>query len=133
MFLLYHRKLQFGKKLFLVFLFAPEDFEDEEEEGEEDEEEEPEGADDNDFVDFRLNAFVFYIVNDVEDADGGSFVPWDGRIGGISWHDPGSFGIFFVGVDFFFGEKREDLESVRSLGVDVTFVCNGGATCNVAR
>ena len=57
MFLLYHRKLQFGKKLFLVFLFAPEDFEDEEEEGEDDEEEKPQRTDDDHLVHLALYAF----------------------------------------------------------------------------
>ena len=115
MFLLYHRKLQFGKKLFLVFLFAPEDFEDEEEDGEEDEEEKPEGADDDDFVDFAFDAFVFDVVDDVEDADAGGFFPYDFRYRCIAWHNPAFFRIFFISKNFFVGEERKDLEFVCSL------------------
>ena len=63
------------KKLFLVFLFTPEDFEDEEEEGEDDEEEEPERADDDHFIDFRFDALILNIVDDVEDTDGGGVFP----------------------------------------------------------
>ena len=111
------------------FFFPPEDFEDDEK----DKKEGPEGVDDDDFVDIAVYAFIFDVVDDVEDADVWGFFPGDGGIGGVSWHYPSGFRFFFIGVDFFFGEKREDLESVRSLGVNVTFVCNSGATGDVAR
>ena len=132
MFLLYNRKLQFGKKLFLVFLFGGEDAEDDEEDGEEDEEEEPERADDDDFVDFRLNAFVFDVIDDVEDAEAGSFRPGDAGVVGIAGHNPEGFGVFFVGEDFFVGEKWVDLEGLGGGGVNVAFVGDGRMASNVA-
>ena len=69
MFLLYHRKLQFGKKLFLVFLFGGEDAEDEEEEGEDDQEEKPKRADDDDFLNISIDPFKINIENHSKNPD----------------------------------------------------------------
>ena len=101
--------------LSLFFLLSPDDFEDCQEEGEDDEEEEPEGADDDDFVYLALDAFVFDVVNDVEDADAGGFFPYDFRYRCIAWHNPAFFRIFFISKNFFVGEERKDLEFVCSL------------------
>ena len=118
--------------LFFLFLLGGEDAEDEEEEGEDDEEEEPERADDDDFVHLAFYAFVFDIVDDVEDADAGGFAPGDAGVVGVAGHDPEGFGVFFVGEDFFVGEKWVDLEGLGGGGVNVTFVGDGRMASNIA-
>jgi len=116
---------------FVVFL-GGEDAEDEEEESKENEEEEPEGADDDDFVDFAFDALVFDVIDDVEDAEAGGFAPGDAGVVSVAGHDPESFGVFFVGEDFFVGEKRVDLERLSGGRVNVAFVGDGRMASNVA-
>lgn len=117
----------------LFFLLYAQDAEDDEEDGEEDEEEEPERANDDYFIYLALYAFVFYIIDDVEDADAGSFFPSDlGKVS-VAWHNPADFRVFFIGKNFFAGEERVNLEDLSVSGVDIAFIRDGGGTVNIAR
>ena len=115
------------------FLFGGEDAEDEEEEGEEDEEEEPEWADDDHLVHLALYAFVFDIVDDMEDADRWRVFP--SSIGNFScvWHDEASLWIFFIGIDFFVGEEWKNLESVGGARVNVAEILDFSGAGDIAR
>ena len=100
---------------------------------EDDNEEEPKRADDDIFVHRAFYTFVFYIIDDVEDADARSAVPSDAGKVGVAWHNPEGLRVFFVGEDFFTRKERKDLEGLSGGGVDVALVGDGGMTGDFTR
>ncbi|MBQ1528285.1 hypothetical protein IIZ77_01390, partial [Candidatus Saccharibacteria bacterium] len=97
-----------------------------------DEKEEPQWANDDYFVDFGFDAFVFDVVDDVENTNARSFFSSDlGKVG-VAWHNPALFGVFFVSKDFFIRKERDNLKRRDCLRVNVTFVGNHSRTSNLA-
>lgn len=118
----------------LLLLFSTSNNADSEKDDKEDDsKEEPKRADDDVFVHSAFYTFIFYNVDDVEDADGGSIVPGDGGKISSSRHYPARFGFFFVSKDFFIGKKWIDLHNLRRLRVDIALVSNISAPSNISR
>lgn len=70
-----------------IFLLSIEDFEDSKEDDDGDDEEEPEWADDNYLIDFLIYTFELDVIDDVEDADRRSLIPFDRCVSRIARHN----------------------------------------------